>query len=85
MPPSEGIEIPPKVKRHLGLDHDRSWVVVTDLNAFVWPGYDLRPVPNSPSGAFAYGFLPPKLYNAIVARITALGRGARVTDRDEEE
>lgn len=25
-PPSQGIEIPPKVKHHLGLDDERSWV-----------------------------------------------------------
>jgi hypothetical protein len=82
--PSEGIEIPPSVKRHLGLDHDRSWVVVTDLNVFTWPGFDLRPVPNSPSGAVAYGFLPPKLYKAIVKQIVVLGSGARMTNRDDD-
>jgi hypothetical protein len=85
VPPSEGIEIPLKVKRHLGLDYDRSWIIVTDLNVFVWPGYDIRPVPSSGSGAFDYGFLPPKLHNAVVRRIASLGRAARVTDRNEPE
>jgi len=84
MPPSQGVEIPLRVKQHLGLDHDRSWVIVTDLNAFLWPGYDLRPVANAPSGAFAYGFLPPSLYKAIVRRITALSAITRVTDRRRE-
>lgn len=85
MPPSEGMEIPLKVKQHLGLDDERSWIIVTDLNAFVWPGYDVRPVPNSASGEFAYGFLPPKLHAAVVRRIAALSRTARVTDRSKDE
>jgi hypothetical protein len=36
MPPSQDIEIPSKVKQHLGLDHDRSWVILNDLNVFTW-------------------------------------------------
>src|SRR5687768_12591528 len=40
---ADGVEFPPRVKRHLGLDDDRSWVIVTELNRFVWPGPDIRP------------------------------------------
>lgn len=83
MPPSEGIEIPLKVKQHLGLDYERSWIIVTDLNTFVWPGYDIRPVPSS--GEFSYGFLPPKLHTAAVRRIAALSQKARVTDRSKDK
>jgi hypothetical protein len=83
MPPSQGIEIPPKVKQHLGLDHDRSWVIVNDLNVFTWPGFDLHPVPNAGAGIYHYGFLPPKLHRAIAERITALGNAAHVTNRNE--
>lgn len=36
------IEIPPVTKRRLGLDDERSWVVPTEANRFVWPGPDLR-------------------------------------------
>src|SRR5260221_6443560 len=37
-PPSgEGIEIPPPVKRHLGLDRQRSWIVTTEVNRFNLP------------------------------------------------
>ena len=84
VPPSEGIEIPLKVKQHLGLDDQRSWVVVTDLNAFNWPGFDLHPVPNSPPGTFDYGFLPPKLHQQIVERIKQVGGTGLATNRDEE-
>lgn len=43
---SSGIEIPPRVKSHLGLHGERSWVILTEVNRFTWPGYDcgqLRP------------------------------------------
>jgi hypothetical protein len=32
------IEVPQAVKRHLGLDIERSWVVLNEGNQFVWPG-----------------------------------------------
>ena len=41
---SRSIAIPPKVKRHLGLDADSSWIVLDEANEFFWPGVDLRPV-----------------------------------------
>jgi hypothetical protein len=81
--PSAGIEIPLRVKTHLGLDERRSWVVTTDLNVFVWPGIDLYPVPHGPPGVYEYGFLPPRLFEQIVAAITAAGSIARATRRTE--
>jgi PemK-like, MazF-like toxin of type II toxin-antitoxin system len=71
-PPSDGIEIPLKVKRHLGLDWQRAWVVVADLNEFTWPGFDLYPAPGR-SGRYDYGFLPPQLFAEIKTRVLALG------------
>src|SRR3546814_9586059 len=37
--PSVAIELPQAVKRHFGLAAERSWVVLHEGNAFVWPGY----------------------------------------------
>ncbi len=45
--PGWAIEIPAPVKRHLGLDEARSWIVVAEGNEFLWPGYDLRKIPNT--------------------------------------
>lgn len=81
--PSEGIEIPSRVKQHLGLDAQRSWVVVTDLNAFNWPGFDIHPIPNAPPGTYDYGFLPPKLHQQIVDKINQIGSRTAATDRNE--
>ena len=41
---SVALEIPPKVKKHLELDGERSWIILDDFNEFIWPGYDLQPI-----------------------------------------
>jgi hypothetical protein len=61
--PTRAVELPLAVKRHLGLDDDRSWVMVDEGNEFVWPGYDLRK--NSRTDRFDFGFLPPRLFDRI--------------------
>ena len=59
------LEIPQVVKKHLGLDAERSWVIVNEGNRFVWPGYDLRKVPGNPA-RYDYGFLPPRFFNSVL-------------------
>lgn len=73
---AEGVEIPPIVKRHLGLDWERAWVIVSDLNQFTWPGFDLHPIPGQ-RGRYHYGFLPPKLFQQVKTRILALDAALR--------
>ena len=82
--PATAIEIPPKVKAHLGLDGERSWIVLAGFNEFAWPGFDLRPIPGKP-GRYDYGFLPPGLFRSIVGRILELRQQGRVfiSPRDE--
>lgn len=53
--PARASELPRAVKRHLGLDSERSWIVIDEVNEFTWPGYDLRPIGRS-HDQFAYGF-----------------------------
>lgn len=67
--PVTAIELPPAVKRHLGLDSERSWVILDEVNSFAWPGFDLRPLPHSPE-AFSYGFLPPRLFSQLMSKLT---------------
>lgn len=59
--PDMAVEIPRKVKEHLNLDSERSWIVCTEVNRFIWPGPDLRPVTPKPESPYAYGVLPPRL------------------------
>jgi len=67
--PGDSIEIPPALKAHLGLDDLRSWIVVTETNDFLWPGPDLRPVPNILPARFDFGMLPPRFFTAVRDRI----------------
>lgn len=61
---SVGIEIPLRVKQHLGLDDELSWVLTQEVNTFTWPGYDLRPIASGET-RIDYGFLPPKLFDRL--------------------
>jgi hypothetical protein len=63
--PAAAVEIPPAVKRLFGLDLDRSWIIVSEGNEFVWPGYDLRRVPGD-TGRYDYGFLPPRFFDSVL-------------------
>ena len=74
----KALELPAAVKRNLKLDDARSWVILDEVNQFNWPGYDIRLVPGA-KASFAYGFIPPGLFDQIVKRI--LGRAA-VVPRD---
>lgn len=58
------IEVPARVRQHLGLDAEQSWISIATLNRFVWPGPDLRPVPGSNPADALYGFIPQKLLDA---------------------
>jgi hypothetical protein len=42
-PSEKALEIPRKLKRHLGLDDQPAWIYTDQINQFAWPGYDLRP------------------------------------------
>jgi hypothetical protein len=80
--PDVAIEILPKVKQHLGLDSERSWIILDDFNEFIWPGYDLRPVAGQ-AGKYDYGLLPPALFKQIVGKILELRqKGLAMTSRD---
>ncbi len=79
--PGAAVELLAPVKRHLGLDDQRSWVVVEEGNEFIWPGYDLRKVPRK--NRYDYGFLPPRLFDQIRNAFLALHpTGRTLTPRD---
>ena len=63
------IELPPPVKRHLGLDSQRSWIIVSEGNEFIWPGYDLRKLPTA--DRYDYGFLPPRTFDQVITAFKA--------------
>ena len=73
--PAAAIALEPAVKASLGLDAERSWICLGELNVFVWPGYDLRPIPDT--GRYDYGVLPEGLFDQVRDGIVALRRAER--------
>lgn len=83
-PAGSGLEVPPTVKRRLGLDAERSWIITDELNRFVWPGYDLRPIAPDRPDRFHWGFLPVELFESLKAAVLRHQRARRlgVVERD---
>jgi hypothetical protein len=77
VPGETAIELPAKVKRRLGLDEQRSWIIPVEANEFTWPGPDLRLVPGS-SDRFDYGVLPPRLFEQVRQAFVAALRGRQL-------
>ena len=64
------VEMPPRVKTHLGLGAPRSWIICDEYNEFDWPGVDLD---LTPAGDASFGFVP----NALVEQVRTELRAAR--------
>ena len=72
------VEIPAATKARLGLDPERSWIIVSEINRFIWPGPDLRPISRSKPDRFEYGLLPPSLFRLIKEKLTACAKAQRL-------
>jgi hypothetical protein len=66
--PDDAVELPQATKVRLGLDSEASWIVVNEVNSFVWPGPDLRPLPGNPPASSAYGMLPGAVFTVVRMR-----------------
>lgn len=69
------IEVPPAVKRHLGLDEERSWIIASEVNIVDWDDPGIVPVA---PGRWAYGFLPPALAEAVRDKLLTRSRAGRL-------
>lgn len=69
---ANAIAMPANVKRDLGLDRERSWIVTTEVNCFLWPGPDVRPLGG---GDPFYGTIPDWLF--VQVREAIGGRAER--------
>lgn len=78
------IEIPHRIKRLIGLDAEPSWIVLDELNDFIWPGFDLAPVPGSSPPNYSYGVLPPSFYDRVRDKFLTLydARRVKIARRD---
>jgi hypothetical protein len=75
--PDHAIEIPAPTKRRLGLDEDRSWIVVAEANRFTWPGPDLRPARLGETTTVVHGELPADIFRRVRERWLALSAARR--------
>jgi hypothetical protein len=72
-----GMPVPLKVKGHLGLDNEPSWIVFGELNEFNWPGRHIYPVPGRGGNVFEYGFIPRPLLIQTRDALLAMEEGDR--------
>jgi hypothetical protein len=75
--------VPPKLKRHLGLDAAPSWIYTDELNVFAWPGPDLRPAERlssrpSARGTRVIGALPSDWFAEVLQHLSESHRQARL-------
>ncbi len=83
--PTEAVELPLATKRRLGLDDARSWIALTEVNRFLWPGFDIRPKPGQGTQTACLGLLPYNFFEHVQQRLQAYitQRKLRVTDRTD--
>jgi hypothetical protein len=82
--PADALEIPPPTKQRLGLDTERSWVILSEANDFIWPGPDLRPVVSGDPSTVVYGMLPPGFMAVLRERLVQRRRAKlAITGRTE--
>lgn len=82
-PGTHAVEVPARVRDHLGLDADRSWIVCDELNSFTWPGPDIRLVRREGESNPFYGKIPAKLFEQVRAKLAKAAGWLRVTKRTE--
>jgi hypothetical protein len=63
------------------IDRERSWVVLTELNRFIWPGPDVRPTTGSDDPF--YDALPDWLFARVRRGIIDQSRRLKVTKRTD--
>ncbi|MBO9502960.1 growth inhibitor PemK [Brevundimonas sp. A19_0] len=70
------IEIPARVKQHLGLDDHRSFIIAGEANTLSWddPGI----IPAVPGQRWAYGRLPKGLYDALRSAMLDLVKAGKL-------
>jgi hypothetical protein len=82
---TDAVPLSAETRKVVGLGDDPAWVVTTEANSFVWPGPDVRPVPNRRPRVVVYGRLPMTVLRAVAASFLANRerQRARLVNRTE--
>ena len=78
----EAIEIPQATKTRLGLSDkvgEHSWVILSEINRFIWPGPDLRSITRNKVDVYDYGLLPPAFYDQLKNKLLEVIRKSRTS------
>lgn len=76
------VNCPTATKQRLGLDEQSSWIITSELNHFMWPGFDVRPTPD---GRPSYGLLPNTLTRRIIEQIKSNSRDQALSSVNRDE
>lgn len=79
----DAVEMLLTVKRSLGLDNDRAWIVTTESNTFTWPGPDVRPIPGKEPSSFIYGQIPEGLLRTVLESFMRNRNRVAIVPRDD--
>jgi uncharacterized protein YifN (PemK superfamily) len=72
------VEMPARVRQHLGLGDARCWIIADEYNLFTWPGPDIRPIGRAGKISPRYGFIPGKLLEKVRERLSAVARAGQL-------
>jgi hypothetical protein len=75
---TSAIEMPLSVKKHLRLDADNSWIVLTEINRFTWPGPDIRMAGDRDNPL--YGAIPDWLFFKVREGIGQKAKSGKLKD-----
>ncbi len=76
---ASGVRLPVEAQERVGLDTEPAWAIISEVNRFIWPGPDIRPISPDKPDTFAYGFLPEELLTSIRDQMVAWHRAHRVS------
>jgi mRNA-degrading endonuclease toxin of MazEF toxin-antitoxin module len=82
------VEIPPAVAKHLGLDHEQSWIKTDQVNRLTWKK-DRIPhgIVQARNGEWSFGMIPHRLGEQVFEQVRekARSRTIKTVDRHEIE
>jgi hypothetical protein len=71
------VEMPARVRQHIGLGDERCWIVADEVNSFTWPGPDIRPMRRGSDVDPRYGAIPGRLFDQVRQRLAGGADGPR--------
>ena len=80
----DALEIPQPTKQRLALNSERSWVILSEANDFIWPGPDLRPAVSGDPSTVVYEMLPPRFMSVLRERLAQRRRARQAIARKTE-